>query len=173
MSDYRGNDYVGSAPKGWGIVSDYFATKYDSAADEVIALLADEMQLGNRDSQTGDVDAPTGWFALVHIPADVDLHESDDEVAKLASEYGVTVSDVAGSHIVTHNSQGFVYVETFESVQAADDEYACRAGRYAEWSEHNDTCGTVDSWSSCSPDGCDWDGIYVCPVTGHGYHSAY
>jgi hypothetical protein len=144
-------------------MSDYFATKYDSARDEVIALLADETEgYGMRDDTSGDVDAPTGWFALVTIPADVDLASSDDypvgyDVAELAATYGVTAADVIGSHIVTHDSQGFVSVETFETEEAAREEFNCLAAQFAEWDdEERDEDG---------------DGVYVCPVAGHGYHS--
>ena len=140
--------------------SHYFATKYDSARDEVIALLADEAEgYGQRDDSTGDVEAPTGYFALVTIPDDVTFtvrvlaYDADS----VANEYGVTPADVIGSHIVTHDSQGFVYVETFADEATARDEYTCRAARFAEWDDED---RDEDS-----------DGVYVCPVQGHGYHS--
>lgn len=131
----------------------YHATKYDSARDEVIALLAN----GMRDDSTGNVDALTGWFALVTIPANVDLMIDGDPVSETAREYGVTAADVIGSHIVTHDSQGFVYVETFDSEQEAREEFDCRAAQFAEWDDED-----RDE---------DGDGVYVCPVTGHGYHT--
>jgi hypothetical protein len=62
-----------------------------------------------------------------------------------------------GTWIVTHNSQGFVYVESFDSEREAHDEFECRAVHYAEWSDED---RDEDS-----------DGVYVCPVIGHGYHS--
>jgi hypothetical protein len=145
----------------------YHATKYDSARDEVIALLADELEgYGQRDDATGDVDAPTGWFALVTIPADVCLTGPamsglgiDAIVSNLANEYGVAPADVAGTHIVTHNSQGFVSVETFDSEEEARAAFECRADHYAEWSS--------DEYGEDGNDGR----IYVCKVQGHGYHS--
>lgn len=155
----------------------YFATKYDSAAAEVIALLSDETEgYGMRDDTTGNVDAPTGFFALVTIPADVSFPSAPFDAYAysadtVANEYGVTPTDVIGSHIVTHNSQGFVSVETFDSEQEARDEFDCRAARFAEWDEHEDTCLTDCADDSGEWNGCDWDGVYVCPVTGHGYHS--
>jgi hypothetical protein len=138
----------------------YHATKYDSARDEVIALLSDETEgYGMRDDSTGDVDAPTGYVQLVTIPADADLSlpTPGDWVAELAETYGIAAEDVAGSHIVTHNSQGFVSVETFESEEQAREVFDCLDARYAEWSDED---RDEDS-----------DGVYICPVQGHGYHS--
>lgn len=142
---------------------EYRATKYDSARDEVIALLSDELEgYGMRDDMSGDAEAPTGFFALVTIPADVSFPSAPlDGYAynadTVANEYGVTPAEVAGVHIVTHNSQGFVSVESFGSEAEAREEFDCRAGRYAEWSDED-----RDE---------DGDGVYVCPVAGHGYHS--
>jgi hypothetical protein len=146
-------------------MSEYHATKYDSARDEVIALLSDELEgYGMRDDTSGDSESPTGFFALVVIPADgIDpVNVTGDDYARftadaVANEYGVTPAEVAGVHIVTHNSQGFVSVETFGSEAEAREEFDCRAGRYAEWSDED---RDEDS-----------DGVYVCPVAGHGYHS--
>lgn len=139
---------------------EYRPTKYDSARDEVIALLADDMEgYGQREDTSGEVDAPTGWFALVVIPANVSFDPSPDgdRADTVATEYGVTPAEVAGAHLVTENSQGFVSVETFDTAEEAREEFDCRAGRYAEWSDED---RDEDS-----------DGVYVCPVTGHGYHS--
>jgi hypothetical protein len=60
-------------------------------------------------------------------------------------------------HIVSHNSQGFVYVQTYADEQTARRDFDCAAARYAEWSDED-----RDE---------DGDGVYVCPVTGHGYHT--
>jgi hypothetical protein len=153
--------------------AEYHPTKYDSARDEVIALLADEAEgYGERDDTSGNVNAPGGWFALVTIPAGIvwspaaDFTGSADDVA---SEYGVTKEDIVGTHIVTHDSQGFVSVETFDSAKEAREAFDCRAARFAAWDEHEDTC--AETHLSGPDDECDWDGIYICPVTGHGYHS--
>lgn len=136
----------------------YHATKYSSARDEVIALLSDEMEgYGRRDDTTGDVEAPGGHIALVTIPEHVSFAPNGDSADDVASEYGVTAADVIGSHIVTHNSQGFVSVETFATEEEAREQFDCRAARYAEWSdEERDE---------------DSDGVYICPVAGHGYHT--
>jgi hypothetical protein len=138
----------------------YHATKYDSARDEVIALLSDEAEgYGMRDDSTGDATDYGSFFALVTIPADVELTmpTPGDWVAELSETYGVTPADVIGTHIVTHNSQGFVSVETFSTEDEARAEYECRSARYAEWDDED---RDEDS-----------DGVYVCPVQGHGYHT--
>lgn len=114
---------------------------------------------GTRDDSFGDVEAPTGYVSLVTIPASVSFVSEDDwDVAsQTARIYGVTPADVIGTYLVTWNSQGFVSVETFTDEASARDEFRCRQGRYEAWADE---------------DNDDWDGVYVCPVTGHGYHTA-
>jgi hypothetical protein len=148
----------------------YFATKYGSARDEVIALLADETEgYGQRGDTSGDVDAPTGWFALVVIPDDVCLAGPamssiglDAEIAELAGTFGVTPEEIVGVHIVQHSSQGFVSVTTYEDEATARADFNCASHRYNVWSE--------DEWNDGDPL-ADGDGVYVCPVEGHGYHT--
>lgn len=146
----------------------YHATKYDSAAHEVIALLADETEgYGMREDSSGDVDSPTGWFALVTIPADVTFPSAPFDAYSysadtVANEYGVTPADVIGTHIVFHDSHGFVTVATYLSEAAARETFDCLSAQYDVWSE--------DEWNDGDPL-TDGDGGYVCPVPGHGYHS--
>lgn len=159
-------------------MNDYFPTKYDSARDEVIAVLSSVSE-GYGADETGDTESPVGFVSLVilndrpepcgHPGHGPDTHACDldfsdttgayprgDYAGELARTYGVTADDVRGSHIVTHDSQGFVSVETFDTEQEARDEYDCRAARYAAWSDD---------------DREDGDDIYICPVIGHGYHT--
>lgn len=142
-------------------MSTYHATKYDSAAAEVIAILSDVNEGFGKD-QTGDTDSPVGFIAWVVLDESCDLDFSDatnypagDYAGEIAREYGVTSADVMGAHLVTTNSQGFVSVETFPTAAAAQDEYTCRAARYAVWDDEERD---------------EEDTIYVCPVAGHGYH---
>lgn len=142
----------------------YFSGKYDSAAHEVIALLADETE-----DSSGDVDAPTGYFALVVIPADAidPANATPDDYAtysanSVAHEYGVRPEDVAGVHIVFHDSQGFVSVATYADETKAREDFDCLRHQYDVWSE--------DEWNDGDPL-TDGDGGYICPVIGHGYHS--
>lgn len=121
-------------------VPTYHATKYDSARDEVVALLSDEAEgYGMRDDTTGDVDAPTGYVALVVIPGDVYLIP-DGPIASarygadsVAAEYDVTPEDVAGVHLVTTNSQGFVSVETFETEEEAREAFRAADTLYTRY----------------------------------------
>jgi hypothetical protein len=143
----------------------YFPTKYDSAAHEVISILS-SVNEGYGKDETGDVDSPTGFFALVILDDTCDLDFRDhtnypvgDVAGEVARTYGVWAEDVKGAHIVTYDSQGFVSVETFETEGEAREEYDCRADQYAEWSDED-----RDD---------DWDGVYMCRVTGHGYHNVY
>lgn len=57
-------------------IAPYFATKYDSAAHEVIAILADHAE-GYGQGFGGNIDAPTGYFELVILDEshDADFHD--------------------------------------------------------------------------------------------------
>lgn len=143
-------------------MSAYHSTKHDSAAAEVIAELSD-VATGFGSDATGDVDSPTGYFALVILDQTCDLGFSDhtnyptgDYVGELARTYGVTEADVIGAHIVTWDSRGFVSVETFPTDDDARTEYACRSQRFDEWAD---------------PDADPEGHVYVCGVVGHGYHT--
>lgn len=119
-------------------MADYFPTEYASAAAEVIALLADVVE-GYGKAEAGEVDAPTGYFALVILDDTCDLDFADtstnyprgDLVGETAREYGVTAEDVRGAHIVTHDSQGFVSVETFDTAEEAQREFDRRYAVFA------------------------------------------
>jgi hypothetical protein len=118
---------------------DYFATKYDSAAAEVISILSDYSE-GFGKAQDGDVEAPTGFFALVILDDTCDLAFDDhtnyplgDYAGEVARTYGVTADDVMGAHIVTTNSQGFVSVQTFATTDEAHAHYAELEAAYSTW----------------------------------------
>jgi hypothetical protein len=118
---------------------DYFATKYDSAAAEVIAILSDYTE-GFGKTQDGDVDSPTGFFALVILDESCDLAFADhtnyplgDYAGEVARTYGVTADDVMGAHVVTTNSHGFVWVQTFATAEEAQAHYAELEAAYSAW----------------------------------------
>jgi hypothetical protein len=119
---------------------DYFATKYDSAAAEVISILSDYSE-GYGTAQSGDVEAPTGFFALVILDDSTDLDFADttgsypvgDYAGEVARTYGVTADDVRGAHVVTTNSQGFVSVQTFDTADEAQAHYAELEAAYSAW----------------------------------------
>jgi len=141
----------------------YSSHKFGDARTELIDTLSSVSEGYGSDS-TGDSESPVGNIALVFLDDSCDLDFTDhtnyprgDYAGELARTYGVTAADVTGSHIVTHDAQGFVAVETFDTAELAQSEYDCRAARYAEWSDED-----RDD---------DGDGVYVCPVMGHGYHT--
>ena len=144
------------------MMSEYFATKYDSAAHEVIAILADISE-GYGKEATGDVESPTGYVQLVHLDDTCDLDVQDttgayplgDYAGEVARAYGVTADDIKGSWLVTSNSQGFVSCERFDTAEATTDAYRCAEARYDVWADE---------------DRDEEDDIMVCPVIGHGYH---
>lgn len=119
----------------------YFATKYDSAAAEVIAILSSVSE-GYGIAETGDVESPTGYFAFVVLDDTCDLAFDDhtnypvgDYAGEVAREYGVTAADVLGAHIVTTNSQGFVSVETFDSRDEGEARFDYLAEIYNAWDD--------------------------------------
>ena len=101
----------------------YFASKYDSARDEVIAHLSDTAEGFGYESM-GESDAPTGFVSLVRLDESCTIDFSGtDHVDSLAREHGVTAEDVYGHHIVTHNSQGFVSVQTFPFTELGREDF--------------------------------------------------
>lgn len=124
-------------------MSTYHATKYDSARDEVVAILADANE-GFGTEHFGDVEAPCGYVQTVGLDDSHDLDFSDhtnypvgDQAGEVARTYGVTADDVKGLHIVVTNSQGFVDVESY----ALEDEEAFEARVQAyrdSWGEWDD-----------------------------------
>lgn len=103
-------------------VSTYHATKYDSARDEVVALLSDPTE-GFGSEYFGNVDAPTGYVQVVRLTDDLletweqrgVVDSWEDRIDDLISEHHVTSDDVRGLHAVVSNDQGFVTVLTFAS----------------------------------------------------------
>lgn len=135
-------------------VSAYFSGKYESAAAEVIAVLSVDCDY------TGESDAPGGYVSRITITAD-DGWSTDELVADVVRDYGVTAQDVIGHHIVTGTSSGAVYVESYATGAEADDVYRCAEGRYAAWLGDDDDDVDADREGD----------VYVCPVIGHGYHN--
>lgn len=127
------------------MTSTYHPTKYDSAADEVIAILSDEAE-GYGKKSSGNVDAPTGHYALVILDSTCDLDVQDttgayppgDLAGETAREYGVTAADITGCFIVTSNDQGFVSVQRFETPGEAEAAYEVLEAAFDAWSDDNE-----------------------------------
>lgn len=125
-------------------MSDYFATKYDSAACEVIAILASVGE-GYGSAESGDVESPAGFFAAVTLDSYCDLDFADhtnyplgDDAGETARKYGVTAEDVTGHHLVITNDQGFVSVLTYDTREERDAAYAAQDAVYAAWLDTDD-----------------------------------
>ena len=127
-------------------MGDYFPTKYDSAAAEVIAGLASVSEGYGRE-ETGDVESPAGYVQRVTLDHSCDLdwqhngggnYPAGDPVGDTAREYGVTPDDVIGHHVVVTNEQGFVMVQTYHTADAADIVFRHAEERYAAWSADAD-----------------------------------
>jgi hypothetical protein len=126
-------------------MSTYFATKYDSAREEIIAVLADSTEGFGTDS-IGEVDAPTGFVQTVTLDESCDLDFSDhtnypagDYAGEIARTYRVIGSDVLGHHIVQHNDQGFVRVITFslDDTDSFEEYKSDIAGILEDWYTSN------------------------------------
>lgn len=125
-----------SAPDG------YFATRYDSARDEVVGILSSVSE-GYGTAETGDVEAPTGYVTLVLLDDTCDLDVQDttgaypvgDEAGEIARAYGVTADDIRGSWLVTVNSQGFLDVTRFDTEAEARAAYAIVEECYSVWND--------------------------------------
>lgn len=117
----------------------YFATKYDSAAHEVIAILADHAE-GYGQDFGGNVDAPTGYFELVILDEshDVDFHDHTnyppgDYAGEVARRHGVQAGDVMGNWLVLTNAQGFVSVIGHPTPDAARAAFAQLEAQWIDW----------------------------------------
>jgi hypothetical protein len=107
----------------------YFATKYASAVSEAIGIMAAG---GWANESSGDVESPSGWFAVVHNPASEvgELAEAfSDDMARL----NVTADDITGDFVVVEDSNGFVAVESFDSAWLADRRFAELGEVYLAW----------------------------------------
>jgi len=119
----------------------YVGHKYGSARDEVLDAMAAE---GWANMSSGNVESPTGWFALVvNRPAEVteimdafgddDLRHrcgawSDDEIR----------AELTGAFIVLTDSNGLVDVAEYETPGAAGNAYKGLEDAYGAWFGRDD-----------------------------------
>lgn len=122
----------------------YHATKYDSARDEVIAILASPLEGFGR-AATGNVEAPTGFVELVVLDETHDLDFTDhtnyppgDLCGETARLYGVTTQDVLGAWLVISNDQGFVTVLGHDNASAAMRHFSQIEKAYLTWEDQDD-----------------------------------
>lgn len=84
------------------------------------------------DDTDGEVDSPTGYFALVtDITHDtfvqVGIAFDDEQVATL------TPADFGEHVVITGDSQGFIYVESFDTADEATRKYNALQDDYGVW----------------------------------------
>lgn len=104
----------------------YELGKFDTLRDEYLY----EIWMDGADETSGDVDAPTGCFALIIITA--------DDIPNLRASYGRPVEGIIGNFIMRNNSQGFVWAESYETEAEARTWFEELDGIYGEWLDDND-----------------------------------
>lgn len=99
--------------------------KFDSARDEALYQMTLE---GWANQLDGNVEAPTGWFALiVNEPADMlEIMQGFDFNESLREP-------LTGYFILIENDQGFVTVESFDNELAAAAQYTALLTEANEW----------------------------------------
>lgn len=106
----------------WTPDGPYPLGKYDTLRDEYLHGMASE---GWGIERSGEVDAPTGWFALmINEPADM---------AEIADAFGSPVVGIIGNFVLTETSQGFGEVSIYDTPGAARAAYEELETAYSEW----------------------------------------
>lgn len=84
---------------------------------------------------TGDIEAPTGYFAwMTNAPDELDeIREAFEDIIQVYGD--VADEDLIGAFLVTGDDHGRVFVERFDSEMALRAEYARLEDIYAGWSD--------------------------------------
>lgn len=101
--------------------------KYSSTRDAYLDELA---LMGWADATDGDVDSPTGWFALF-----LNDESAQESIAQSFPAATVIIDDLLGYFLLEVNEDGFVNVEEFDTPEEAREEYDWLRGVYAAWVE--------------------------------------
>jgi hypothetical protein len=115
--------------------------KFSSARDSILSYMAEG---GWANESTGNVEAPTGWFAKIsNDPADV--HIPNTEITSLLSDWfeqnpEVTDSEdlrkeLVGHFMVRENEQGFVTVIPYGTKSELDRDFEILSAEFNEWDE--------------------------------------
>jgi hypothetical protein len=73
---------------------------------------------------SGDVEAPTGHFAKIVNSSSKDARAALAEFSDVTSAYGALIpEDITGFFLVREDSQGFVYVDRYDSETKLDKAY--------------------------------------------------
>lgn len=108
--------------------------KYDCPRDEVLDVMVTE---GWANQSDGNVEAPTGHFAMVCTTEDEALGTPggvaegfEDAIAQAGLS---DARELIGNYIVRTNNQGFVSVESFETLALCHMAYAELQSDFYEW----------------------------------------
>lgn len=111
--------------------------KYDSDRDAVLNMLTVS---GWANQSTGDVEAPTGFVALVIVhPVELsEIEEAFSADVENEIEEGFSWDSIIGNFLLSENSQGFVTVTEFPTCHDAKKEYERISRAYGEWLGEDD-----------------------------------
>lgn len=115
-------------------MSDYFATKYDSARGEALHQLASDWMM----QWDGDIESPVrSWCALDVDTDDVTFPfiQVGQGVRDMLFTYGVQLRSLVGHWLLSDNEQGFCYVEGFDTADERDARVAELEQAYGEWAD--------------------------------------
>lgn len=112
-------------------MADYFPTRFDSAAVEIVDILARETYT----AANGDTEAPCGAFYRVSFtPVEASSAIADDtDTLNLSITYGVSAQDITGHWVGVEDSHGFVKLTRYDTDQEASDAYDALEADYATW----------------------------------------
>lgn len=103
--------------------------KFSSGRDDVLYSMCMQEWANQSD---GDSESPTGYFWLIC--------NSNDELLEIADAFGdeiqeceVKFAEIRGNFIVSTGSQGFVYVESFDTPELALAKFEALSTEYWEW----------------------------------------
>jgi len=111
----------------------YLTGKFASVRDEVIDVL---LMNGWADDYSGDVEAPTGWFARISIGAD-EIESIRQLIAEQRLELpeGYDLDDLPGHYLFTEDSDGFVLVLNPHTEHLLDGYWRAMTTAYEQWLE--------------------------------------
>jgi hypothetical protein len=112
----------------------YFATKFDSAEQELVYMLSDWLS-GYGIESGGNVESPSGYFQLADIPADFEI---DAEQIEFVEYYEIDTDTIPGHYVCTTDERGFVFVDHFDSLELATNYYNNAEHAYLEWAGDDD-----------------------------------
>ena len=104
---------------------------FDSGRDQALDMLA---SAGWGNESDGDVDSPTGHFTRVSI-APRELPEILDGFAEEFADIGedFTADELVGDYIVIRDSAGFLFVESYRTLDECQRVYTHKLDEFDVW----------------------------------------